>query len=158
MTSQALAASAAGVIALVWLGSRLRADVAPEADTLAPWAPQPSNRVRALAEAIARAEGFYVPGSLPQRINNPGDLKAPGTAVTSSGLSVFESVDQGWAALYRQIGLIASGASAYYGPATTIRQMGQKWTATVSQQLAWSTTVAQQLGVSVDTPLALVLT
>ena len=34
----------------------------------------PTQGVTAMAQAIAEAEGFFVPGSLPARAHNPGDL------------------------------------------------------------------------------------
>jgi lysozyme family protein len=104
-----------------------------------------------LARAIAKAEGFGVPGALPTRANNPGDLKLGGNTI--SGITVFETVADGWRALYAQIDKMTSGLSAFYSNGTTIRQMGQKWTATASQQLAWSKTVADALGVDIDTPI-----
>ncbi len=109
----------------------------------------------ALARAIARAEGFGVPGAIPTRANNPGDLKVGGTTIPpgGGGITVFATVADGWAALERQIDLITSGGSAHYSALTTIRQMGQKWTATAAEQLAWSNTVARSLGVPLDTPI-----
>src|SRR5688572_30319331 len=53
------------------------------------------------AQAIARAEGFYVPGSIPQRANNPGNIKVLGwTGPRLADIPVFDSVEQGWTALY----------------------------------------------------------
>lgn len=105
------------------------------------------------ARGIARAEGFYVAGSIPNRANNPGDLKLgapylPGTAITR-----FDSVDQGWNALYRQLYLILTGQSRRYTLDMSIADMGRVWTATVSEQTAWAGTVAAQVGATVDAPL-----
>ena len=60
-----------------------------------------------LAELIAEREGFYVKGSLPQRNNNPGDLEAaPGMLYRpGSKVGYFETPEEGWAALERQLGL-----------------------------------------------------
>jgi len=63
-----------------------------------------------LAQLIAREEGFYVPGSLPNRNNNPGDLRhAPGEthAGNPNAVGAFDTVEEGWAALERQLGLYA---------------------------------------------------
>jgi len=113
--------------------------------------------VKDTARAIARAEGFYVPDSIPQRAHNPGNLKLGGQTLGNTGITVFDNDDAGWAALYRQLALIVSGSSAIYTLDTTIRAMGQKWTATANEQLAWSTNVASALGVDVDAPLSQVL-
>jgi hypothetical protein len=63
--------------------------------------------VSLLAELIAKQEGFDVPGSVPQRQNNPGDLvHAPGETHTpgeSEGVGSFATVQQGWAMLERQL-------------------------------------------------------
>jgi hypothetical protein len=123
--------------------------------------PQPSAKVQQFAQAIARAEGFYIVGSLPQRLNNPGDLKVPGTRTDpASGLTVFESIEQGWQGLYRQLGLVVSGNSANYRLSMTIRQMGNIYAPAADRNLpgAWAQNVAGYLGVSVDTPLFAVLT
>jgi hypothetical protein len=67
--------------------------------------------VSKLAEAIARKEGFYVAGSLPQRQNNPGDLRhAPGENHPGNpdAVGAFPTAEAGWAALERQLGLYAA--------------------------------------------------
>ena len=65
-----------------------------------------------LAEAIAHEEGFYVPGSLPSRDNNPGDLRhSPHSFHTSSdpnAIGIIDSVADGWADLEHQLQLYAS--------------------------------------------------
>lgn len=109
--------------------------------------------IKRMAEAIARQEGFYKSGSIPQRANNPGDLKVPGwTGPTlGTGITVFNSVDDGWQALYRQLWRILTNQSAYYNLDMTIAEMGGVWTAT--QQDAWSSNVAGFLGVPTSTKL-----
>ncbi|MFN3324296.1 MAG: hypothetical protein ACK5AZ_12425 [Bryobacteraceae bacterium] len=70
--------------------------------------------VDAIAHAIATMEGFYVPGSLAQRNNNPGNLRNWGSLPTNSGYAVFPTVEQGWAALKRQVKLnIGRGLNLY---------------------------------------------
>lgn len=65
-----------------------------------------------LAEAIAHEEGFYVPGSLPNRDNNPGDLRhSPHsfhTADAPDAIGQIDSVADGWADLERQLEIYAS--------------------------------------------------
>ncbi len=62
-----------------------------------------------LAQAIARQEGFGIPGNRPTRNNNPGNLRASSLAIgkDAGGFAIFASVADGWAALERQIGLDA---------------------------------------------------
>lgn len=109
--------------------------------------------IKRMAQAIARAEGFYVAGSVPARAHNPGDLKMINwTGPTlGEGISVFQSDDAGWNALYRQLYLILTGDSRVYNLDMTIAEMGQKWT--VTQQIPWSNNVANALGVPVTSPL-----
>lgn len=58
-----------------------------------------------IAEAIARMEGFYKPGSLAQRNNNPGNLRSWGSNPIVNGYAQFPTVEAGWAALRRQVEL-----------------------------------------------------
>jgi hypothetical protein len=64
-----------------------------------------------LAEAIAHEEGFYVPGSLPQRDNNPGDLRHSPHSFHSAdapdAIGVIDTPSDGWADLERQLQLYA---------------------------------------------------
>ena len=81
-----------------------------------------------LAVLIAHEEGFYVDGSLPQRHNNPGDLRhAPGEThpdAMPDSVGSFPTVDAGWAALERQLqlyaerGLTLAQCIAIYAPPT----------------------------------------
>jgi hypothetical protein len=111
-----------------------------------------------VANAIAKAEGYNVPGSIPDRANNPGNLKLGGTTI--NGVTVYPSDDAGWSALYRQLGLIVSGGSDYYSLNMTIRQMGDIWAPSGDRNVpgAWARNVAAGLGVTVETPLRAVLT
>lgn len=64
-----------------------------------------------LAQLIAQEEGFNVPGSVPNRSDNPGDLRhAPGEehpAGDPNSVGSFDTADDGWAALERQLQLYA---------------------------------------------------
>lgn len=107
------------------------------------------DKIKQMAQAIAYAEGFGVPGSVPQRANNPGDLKVGEPTLDGSGITLFESVDQGWNALYRQLALIVSGRS-HYDLGDSIAVMGSRYAAGDAN---WARNVADFLGVSVSTPL-----
>lgn len=62
-----------------------------------------------LANAIATFEGFYKPGTIAARNNNPGNLRAGiGQAGVDGGFAVFNAPADGWNALYHQINLDAS--------------------------------------------------
>jgi hypothetical protein len=113
-------------------------------------------KIRSMAQAIAKAEGFYNFNSIPQRANNPGDLKLGAPTLGASGITIFESVDQGWNALYRQLGLIVNGQSAHYDLGMSIKAMGDVYEADPGDN--WARNVAGFLGVSLDTPLYEVLT
>lgn len=113
--------------------------------------------IKRFAEAIARAEGFYVAGSIPQRAHNPGDLKVLGWdgPTLGGGISVFQSDDAGWSALYRQLWIIVTGGSNNYYLDMSIDEMAAKWTATQSD--AWARNVAGFLAVPTSTPLVSVI-
>src|SRR5689334_9920299 len=71
------------------------------------------------ADAIAHAEGYYVPGSRPYRNNNPGDfvLAPPATKYTAKSdgtYAIFDTADDGWAALEDELNYIRTGTSHYY--------------------------------------------
>ena len=113
-----------------------------------------SSQVQAIAQAIARAEGFYTPGSRPARDHNPGDITQDliGKAVAMDGpFPVFANDQDGWANLYAQINLWLSGGSSRANAGTTIAELSQFYTA--DNQTAWAANVANALGVSIDTPI-----
>lgn len=110
---------------------------------------------QAIAEAIATAEGFYVPGSRPARNHNPGDMTLDliGKAVATDGnFVVYATDDDGWANLKAQIGKWFDGSSANADSSSTISDLSGFYTNT--QQDSWAMNVANALGVSVDTPLS----
>lgn len=65
-----------------------------------------------LAELIANEEGFNVPGSVPNRDHNPGDLRhsphSEHTAEDPDGIGIEDSDADGWADLERQLQLFAA--------------------------------------------------
>lgn len=120
-----------------------------------------SRKIEDLATAIARAEGFYVPGSIPQRAHNPGNLKSPTWTyegeregeTLGQGIAVFQSDGAGWAALKRQLALIVEGDSRVYTLSMTLRQMGTVWTGNATEGAAWSNNVGLAFGVAPSTTL-----
>lgn len=117
-------------------------------------------KVQRLAEAIAWAEGFYTAGSVPQRNNNPGDLKISSVAsvgADKSGHLIFKTAEDGWRALRLQLELIAAGRSSVYtkGLNTTISEMASHYAEWSGN---WSHNVAARLGVTEGTTLRAVLT
>jgi len=56
-----------------------------------------------IALAIAKMEGFFKPGSLAQRNNNPGNLRSWGNRPVVGGYAKFDTPEEGWAALKQQI-------------------------------------------------------
>ena len=110
-----------------------------------------TSQVQKISQAIARAEGFGVPGALPTRSNNPGDLKLDGRAITE-----FATPEEGWAALYRQVSRILTGQSTYYQPSMTIREIAHVYTGEDNAE-SWAQNVAGFLSVSPDTPIGQVV-
>ena len=91
----------------------------------------PSPKVVQLAHAIAQAEGYTAPHSIPQRCNNPGDLKGtafPGqVGICKGGHARFKNAADGWAALYNQVQKIADGTSTKYTPRAPFRQVARTY-------------------------------
>lgn len=81
-----------------------------------------SNPITALANAIAQEEGYNVQGSLPQTLNNPGDLTANGS------LLQFDSPQSGMSALIAKLQNVASGNSTTYPVNETLSQFENTYT------------------------------
>lgn len=124
-----------------------------------------SRKIKDFANAIARAEGFFVNGSIPDRACNPGNLKTPNWTAAGElegktlgeGIACFSSDDAGWSALYRQLFLIVSGRSSAYSLDDTIATMAITWTGNTTEGSVWAANVARSAGVSVNTKLVDVL-
>lgn len=113
----------------------------------------PNDKVKAIAQAIAHAEGFGVLNAIPTRAHNPGDLKMGDIGNGSiNGKTVFASDVDGWNALYKQIDLMVSGNSEYYQPSDSWRRIATVWVGT-SDYVNWLNTVVSDLGVDADSSL-----
>jgi hypothetical protein len=110
-----------------------------------------------MAPAIARMEGYNIPGSVAQRNNNPGNLRAAPNCAgkDASGYCIFSGPALGWQDLYRQIQLNINrgltmneffagkpGVYAGYAPSADNNRPYQ-----------YAAFVAAQAGVPVDVPL-----
>lgn len=77
-----------------------------------------------LAQLIAQQEGFFIAGSVPQRRNNPGDLRhgnhcqhstaatlvldpVTGLPINPNDIGLIDTIEHGWQDLERQLMLIA---------------------------------------------------
>lgn len=107
--------------------------------------------VQRFAEAIARAEGFGVPGAIPTVRHNPGNLKLDGKVITT-----FATDAEGWDALRRQIWLIANGDSRFYNTGMTLVEMAQIWTGEAAYR-NWSRNVSIALQMPETATIAQVL-
>jgi hypothetical protein len=117
-----------------------------------------AQRVDALSHAIAAAEGFGIPHTIPTRYHNPGDLKSrpgitplPGQVrIGKAGHIVFVNDAAGWTALHEYLTKIAEGRSRHYTASMTLyatsRVYAQAWR-------PWLRIVTKQLGVPATTRL-----
>ena len=117
----------------------------------------PENKKTKMMVGIARAEGFGVPGSIPSRANNPGDLTrslgydTTGETLGSAGIVIFVDVPNGWAALEEQLTLIQNGGSIHK-LTDTLLQFAQGYTTT--DQEAWANNVSQAIGLDPSATLS----
>lgn len=104
-----------------------------------------------LSYAIAHAEGYFAHGSLPGRINNPGDMELgdKGWGV-DNGKTIYASATEGWNALRRECTAILTGASHVYSVSDTIADVARKWTGGDNDG-AWAAIVAEKLSLYPDT-------
>jgi hypothetical protein len=112
-------------------------------------------RADELSKAISKAEGFSVPGALPTRINNPGDMELGNRGWgTEAAKTIYEKADwnasltdktDGCSALRRECFVILSGASHNFEPSMTFLQLAQEWTGG-DKPNAWAAIVCQELG------------
>jgi hypothetical protein len=119
----------------------------------------PETLIQNFANAIATEEGFYIEGSVPQRAKNPGDLTDDGDVgfgvIETSGpngakITIYPTVEAGWAALTKKVARMLNGASTTYPLDLTFMEVGMKYAGVVS----WGVNVAAKLGVDPRMTLA----
>lgn len=116
-----------------------------------------SDIVTRFAEAIAHAEGFYTPNSLPSRCHNPGDLAigdrglgtARSTGYGASDITILASDEEGWQLLHSQVHRMLYGPSHIYRPELTLAETAIKY----AMDANWGINVARTLGVDVSITL-----
>jgi hypothetical protein len=119
---------------------------------------QPNNdRVEALAQAIAKAEGFGVKGTIPTRYHNPGDIRTrkgihyPGqVGINKHGYVIFKNDAAGFAALKNLLLKMALGQSRFYDTDMTILKVAKVY---ATGWRTWSKNVSKNLGVPANTTL-----
>lgn len=109
--------------------------------------------IQDLANSIATFEGFYVPGSIANRNNNPGNLRYAANQIgqenTVNGkFATFATPEEGWAALQSHITTKANSGQ-------TLREFLYQYAPpTENNTSGYLNYVSGQLGVSADTGLA----
>lgn len=102
-----------------------------------------------LAQLIAQEEGYGIPGALPTRNNNPGDLRhSPHSfhAITDpDGIGRISKVADGWADLERQLHLYAARGM------TIAQAIYQFAPPNENNSMAYLAYIVHGLGVSSDT-------
>lgn len=106
------------------------------------------------ATASAKAEGFFIAGSLPARCHNPGDLEIGDVGYgVANGKTIFKDDNAGWEALRHQWDLILSGTShAGYKLTDTIWQVAFRYTGNDGAE-GWAHTFAKELGLNITNTL-----
>lgn len=97
-----------------------------------------------------------VGGNLPQRNNNPGNIKSGGLSddlaigTDSQGHLIFPTPEAGFEALIKDVQAKVSGNSKYLPSNPTLAQLGSVY----AEDPNWSNSVARILGVNPNTPTA----
>jgi len=115
--------------------------------------------VKRFSEAIAIAEGFHVPNSVPARAHNPGDLSDDGdvgqgvihtAGSLGAAITVYATDEDGWSALYRKVRRMLEGRSKTYPSDYTLMEVALRY----SGSPLWAANVARSLGVDTRATLA----
>lgn len=105
-----------------------------------------------LAELISKMEGFGIPGSIPTRRNNPGDLRhSPHSSHEGEGsndIGVIDTLEDGWADLEHQLQLFANRQMTLRAAIYAFAPPNENNT---EDYLDF---VCQELGVTAETPIA----
>ena len=91
-----------------------------------------------LASAIAQAEGYNTPGTIPNVRNNPGDLEDNGVIVQ------YASPTAGFDALDNQLKLIEDGLSSEFTMQMTFSTLADIWTG-YDQANSWANNVVSYI-------------
>src|SRR5208282_5757931 len=96
---------------------------------------------------ISEAEGYNVPGSIPQQANNPGDLKNGDIGYgTINGITIYPSAEAGTAALANQVNnFYTPPPGGNYNPDMPLDQIASVYTGN-DNAASWANTVSQSLG------------
>lgn len=100
-------------------------------------------------------EGFYEPGTISARNNNPGNLRSWGSRPIIGGFAQFETPEAGWAALIRQVQLnVGKGLTLeeFFGGKPGVYS-GYAPSSDGNQPKQYAAFVAGRTGVDPDTPL-----
>lgn len=114
-----------------------------------------SPKVKAFAEAIAKAEGFGAnPNNLPTRNHNPGDLEIGDIGYgTDQSKTIFPNDVAGWNALYKQVELIMNEESkAGYSLNDSIQTFAARYTGG-DHSNTYAFAIASHLGIDVNSTL-----
>lgn len=97
-------------------------------DTILMSAPDRQSLLQALGMGIATGEGYFQTGTLPNRQNNPGDIRIGGVIATYQP-DTFDAPAPGggWAALYHQLNLNLNGSSHVYNLNMSLTDMCVTW-------------------------------
>jgi hypothetical protein len=104
----------------------------------------------ALAVAISHAEGYYRTGTIPNRLNNPGDI------VVSGHFEKFPNSLLGFASLVDDLRIkLTNRSHTAIRDTSTIRQLADVWasTSTTDERAAWASDVARLLTILLATPV-----
>jgi hypothetical protein len=109
-----------------------------------------------LAQLIAKQEGFGIPGDIPTRDNNPGDLRhSPHSSHAGEGsddIGEIDTVADGWADLERQLQIYAKRG-------LTLQQMVEEYAPPEDGNLTstYLQNICAGLGLPPSTPMAVAL-
>jgi hypothetical protein len=120
-----------------------------------------------LAQAIARTEGYCRVGTLPNRLNNPGDIRSTrrdaytGQVGLYRGYVVFRSERDGWRALCNLIQRVVDGTSSIYRQEMSFKEIARhyasspQWVKTLCKilRVSQTTTLAEYFGLAPRIPL-----
>lgn len=111
--------------------------------------------IDSLAQSIATMEGFFKPNTIAQRNNNPGNLRRWGANPVQNGYAVFNTPEEGWAALRKQIQLNVNRGltlEEFFGGKTGVYP-GYAPSADSNDPANYARFVAGRAGIAVNQPI-----